>query len=101
MLTRKKYEEVRDNSDNVEKNSKGIGMCASCVLEKDCVMSHQGNNLYACDEYQQGKIPKKQVDYKKEMKPVESLGLCATCSEKIHCQHKSLPGGVWHCEEFQ
>lgn len=101
MLSRKQNEESRDKHRNKENSSGEAGMCATCVLVKDCVLSHQENNLYACDEYQQANSQSKQGDYQKELQSVERLGLCATCSEKKHCYHKSIPGGVWHCEEYQ
>ncbi|SFH67005.1 hypothetical protein SAMN05192551_10289 [Tindallia magadiensis] len=92
MLTRKKDDEKKQQS---------ISMCHSCELERDCVMSHGGGNLYACDEYQQVEMKKEKPNYQEEMKNVEKLGLCATCQEKKECRQKSLPGGVWHCEEYQ
>lgn len=78
------------------------GMCVSCSHQEDCAMTHHGGtNLYGCEEYESMPVAGASVDYREEMKVATVLGLCATCEHKNQCAHKTTPGGVWHCEEYQ
>ncbi len=96
MMNAKKDMKVMDHKKNV------TGMCLNCSHQEDCAMTHHGgSNLYGCDEYESMPVASVSVDYREEMKATPALGLCATCEHKNQCAHKTIPGGVWHCEEFQ
>lgn len=78
------------------------GMCESCTHQEGCAMTHHGGaNLYGCEEHESMPVAGVSVDYREEMKVATALGLCATCEHKNQCAHKTTPGGVWHCEEYQ
>ncbi len=90
------------NLKSQEMNHEGMsGICASCLHRDDCVMTHGGQTQYDCNEYEAAESKTPKGYFKMESRSVPNLGLCADCMEKDECHHKSVPGGVWHCESYR
>lgn len=89
------------------------GLCINCNNKENCsYLALMKGPVWCCEEYdaytpeQQnsnvllknnpGKTPTNSNTYSNEFQ-----GLCMNCEHNSECKSASLPGGIWHCEEYR
>ena len=90
------------------------GLCVNCMHKEHCsfLTTAQGP-VICCEEYEvftsgsqteSALPPKNNPD---ETPPAvrtysdEFQGLCINCENNSFCNTARIPGGIWHCEEYQ
>lgn len=88
-----------------------LGICATCSYAAGC--AHRIRNAHTAiwncenyDDYYTVEIP---VSPRAQKVGVEAgtitearvVGLCVNCIRRQTCAFPRLPGGVWHCEEYE
>jgi len=92
-------------------NENNLGICSTCNHVATCVRRAAHNKpVWECNEFD-NYVPV--INKVSDLSVIESdsavesdeesnyLGLCKNCSARKTCVHPKLPGGVWHCEDYE
>ncbi len=86
------------------------GLCVNCNFKEGCIYSASAKDPVVCCEEFDSYIPVQQLppensDFKLPVDDINNsngfTGLCINCDNNSVCEPARVPGGVWHCEEYQ
>jgi hypothetical protein len=103
------------------KSTQNMGICVTCNNRPEC-LSYQNSlradrPIWNCEEFDDFvpgmksdsvnkkkknsfNKPDKNPDYKNDIIPGRTMGLCMNCGNRKTCMLPSPAGGIWHCEEY-
>ncbi len=84
-------------------------LCSTCMHASDCINKGKSDRyIYYCEEFEIApadtrepqKVVSEQQGEKHEDQNSSFKGLCVNCENRNTCNLSTVPGGVWHCEEY-
>ena len=90
------------------------GICINCNNKESCsYLTSIKGPVVCCEEYDIFEPQKQNINVLIKNNPGEIhttssnnyssgiKGLCMNCEHNSECKSASLPGGIWHCEEYR